>query len=742
MSNNDVRSKYEQITSELYGNKQKFAEFLAFSGRFYKLPSAQAMAVFSENPNAKMVADYDTWKNFGRQVKRGEKSISYISGGEVKHCFEISQTTGETQPFQWQLDKYTAEKFRERFAAEHTGNFSSVAQCVSFAAVEEVNGSIDGVADNLHIARKDRAAFLKSVRSMVRQIMTARCEYRGAYKINTAPLDLSAVGLLHSKAEFEKLCEWVQLTAKSALRKMEKTITEINIERSFDNERNEQISRNDRGEWQNIQARSENTDVLGGTDGELQRGGTEAAENADRGVRSGVAEIYGGELPVRDSSAGDESAVRTDSAESEPRSGGNVQHSDGELVAGTSAAPNDVHGDRGVGENEDNRVQTASNGGRGSEAQGNLSADTLYHNSAEERSSAVFYETETSENKSITAYRVGDFYEFFNEDALTTVQAINLAQVSRNGVPMTGVPAHSFNRYKNELAAKGIAVEIGDEKDIVNILTGTKADKPELSFAEQVDNVLAGKGDRYNDLKVCDTPQILLDVGLEQLPMLYTKKHLRDAIKPKGQSLNSMQHYHGLKIDIIKQIPQALNTPVAIYDSLSRNDSIVVVTDLTDSDNNPIIVAIRPNGEGKYDLHITSSNFITSIHGRDNINNQLNIAIEQDKLLFIDKRKSQELLRVPGLQLSRGVSNLDPNIIIHQSRNIVNPISEKTAEKLSEKKPRLISFPCLTSIPKRKVQARIHISRKILLPTALKKCLSIMRKTVSLITTALSEKRF
>lgn len=648
MSNNDVRSKYEQITSELYGNKRKFAEFLAFSGRFYKLPSAQAMAVFAENPDAKMVANYDTWQKFGRQVKRGEKNISFISDGEVQHCFEISQTVGDKEPFQWKLDKYTAEKFKEKFSEEHDGNSSNVAQCVSFSAVEEVNGSINNIVENLHIPKKDRAAFLKSARSMVRQIMVSRCEYQGALKLNTAPLDTSAVDMLHSKAEFEKLCEWVQLTAKSALRKIEKTITEIIKERSFENERKEQISGNDHGERQNVQARSENADVLGGSDGDLQRGGTGVAEISDRGVRSGVAEVYGGELPIRDSSVGNESAVWADSAENRPRSGADIQHSDGELVTGTSTAPDNIHGDSRVGENEDNGVQTASNGGRGSETQGNLNADTLYHNSAEEQSPAVTF---------VTAYRVGDFYEFFNEDALTTAQVINLAQTTRNGVPMTGVPAHALEKYKDELAAKGIAVAIGDERELTNILYGSN-NKPELSFAEQVDNVLAGKGNRYNDLKVCDTPQILLDVGLEQLPMLYTKRHLETAIREK----NRKEHTHGLSVEQIKSMPSLLENAVMVYDSLTRNDSVIAVTSALDVDGCPIIVSIRPNGKGNYELESVTSNFITSIYGREGFGEHIKEVIEQDKLLFFNKQKSQELFSVLRLEFPQGLNNLDSNI--------------------------------------------------------------------------------
>ncbi len=208
--------------------------------------------------------------------------------------------------------------------------------------------------------------------------------------------------------------------------------------------------------------------------------------------------------------------------------------------------------------------------------------------------------------------------------------------------------------------------------------------KTELSFSEQVDNVLNGTANRYNDLKVCDTPQILLDAGLDQLPILYTQRHLRDALMPKGTKGEAI-HHHGLTTEIIKKMPQALENPVMIYDSLSKNDSIVVLTDLIDGNNNPIIAAIRPNGTGKYNLDVVPSNFMMSIHGRENIDNQIENAIKTDKLLYCNKEKSQDLFRVLGLQLSKGVNNnLDYNVIIHQSRNIVKENKQKNQEKTAE----------------------------------------------------------
>lgn len=128
---------------------------------------------------------------------------------------------------------------------------------------------------------------------------------------------------------------------------------------------------------------------------------------------------------------------------------------------------------------------------------------------------------------------------------------------------------------------------------------------------------MAGKASRFNDLKVCDTPQILIDVGCQQLPIFYTQRHLRDALKAKGNIGESI-HHHGLTTEQIKNIPIELQNPVMVYDSLSRNDSIVVVTSERDKDNSPIIAVLRPNGSAKYNLEVVDSNFLLSVHGREN----------------------------------------------------------------------------------------------------------------------------
>lgn len=203
------------------------------------------------------------------------------------------------------------------------------------------------------------------------------------------------------------------------------------------------------------------------------------------------------------------------------------------------------------------------------------------------------------------------------------------------------------------------------------------SEKREKTFAEQVDEVLAGISNQYNALKVCDTPDILIQVGCEQLPILYTQSHLKEAIKPK----NGHTHTHGLEIEQLKRIPVLLEEPVMIMDSVSRNDSIVVVTSEVDRDNCPVIVSIHPNGRGNYEMENVDSNFITSIYGRENFGSFLERVVQTNNLLFCDKVKSQELFSCQGLQSSEAINNLDYDVIIHHSHNIINTKVNKNEEK-------------------------------------------------------------
>ena len=209
--------------------------------------------------------------------------------------------------------------------------------------------------------------------------------------------------------------------------------------------------------------------------------------------------------------------------------------------------------------------------------------------------------------------------------------------------------------------------------------------KSEKTFAEQINDVLNGVFPKYSNLKVRDTPQILVDIGCDRLPMLYTQRHLKDALHEKSPN---NAHWHGLTLEQICNIPHLLESPAIIMDSLSPNKSadksIVICLNNVDNDNAPIIVSVKPNGQGIYEMENVSSNFITSIYGKENgFANYVERAAKSNNILFWDKEKSQALFSCQRLQLPEAINNLDSNIIIHQSHTNSKTFSHIFFTKLS-----------------------------------------------------------
>ncbi len=203
-------------------------------------------------------------------------------------------------------------------------------------------------------------------------------------------------------------------------------------------------------------------------------------------------------------------------------------------------------------------------------------------------------------------------------------------------------------------------------------------------FAEQVDDILGGKDTTSTHLKIMDTPQILQDVGLPKLPILMTARHLDTTVNESGKKgLN----YHGLGIDIIKQLPNLIEKPALIAESLTRDDSVVLITQAIDKQRRPVIVAIKVNGVGRLENVVIQANVMTSAYGKDNFYNYIKKFIDNDKILFWDKKRSQRVSVNPGLQLSDVITNLASDTIIRKidikSQDFVskNPTDIKQSRK-------------------------------------------------------------
>lgn len=197
-------------------------------------------------------------------------------------------------------------------------------------------------------------------------------------------------------------------------------------------------------------------------------------------------------------------------------------------------------------------------------------------------------------------------------------------------------------------------------------------------FSEQVDKALNGEWDRYNALYVGETSPLMEELGLKQLPVLMTSKHLNDIVAEKS---SSDRRKHGLTPDQVKSLGGILSDPAMVLDSAQRNDAIVFVSDQTDADGLPIVAAIRPNGSGVYEMTSQPTNFLLSMYGRENFDKFIESAARDGRILYVNKIKSQSLLGDAGVQFATGLSNADSDGIVHQSRNVVNTEAQEAPVK-------------------------------------------------------------
>ena len=69
---------------------------------------------------------------------------------------------------------------------------------------------------------------------------------------------------------------------------------------------------------------------------------------------------------------------------------------------------------------------------------------------------------------SLLFFRMGDFYELFFDDAITTAKELNITLTKRGkvvdeSIPMCGIPFHAVNNYIPKLVKKGYEIAICEQ---------------------------------------------------------------------------------------------------------------------------------------------------------------------------------------------------------------------------------------------------------------------------------------
>ena len=161
-----------------------------------------------------------------------------------------------------------------------------------------------------------------------------------------------------------------------------------------------------------------------------------------------------------------------------------------------------------------------------------------------------------------------------------------------------------------------------------------------------IDNISSYK--RSDLIRVMDTPAVLQLVGVKDLPIkMYVSKYF-DMKTGAGKN----NQHKTVTNKMWKQLPSALVDPIAIFPSKTVNGSIVVMTEITDSNKKQSIVALELSASVANNITI---NRIKSFYPKDNASANTwfynNFADKNNPPLYINEQKTTRWFTRNGLQL-------------------------------------------------------------------------------------------
>lgn len=152
---------------------------------------------------------------------------------------------------------------------------------------------------------------------------------------------------------------------------------------------------------------------------------------------------------------------------------------------------------------------------------------------------------------------------------------------------------------------------------------------------------------------------------MADLPMLYTQKHLFQALTPKS---DYNPHRHGFSIEQVKRFPELLASPVVLANSPTREDVLLAILLATDAYDTPLIAGIKPDGTGNYGEREVETNMVLSVYSRQNFIRYFALLRDMDAFVFVSGRKIEALEDLSGLPLAENCSGLDIDRILQRPK--------------------------------------------------------------------------
>ena len=259
----------------------------------------------------------------------------------------------------------------------------------------------------------------------------------------------------------------------------------------------------------------------------------------------------------------------------------------------------------------------------------------------------------------------------------------------------------SARRDYNAEQRKNIRPDI-DRKDVVFANSGdagylTDENIMQDDFENKVDQI---ENNTYNSNDVVimgRTPKVLQDIGFNSLPVAMTKKHIYSVAVSEARAKNEGRYkqntnYHDLGFNTVKQIYNKISDPLMVIahpdftnkESRDSTHKVIALVDLS-VNNKQVIAPIAVDFEGIYNKKIIDVNLVATYFNKNNINDLIKeaIALENNNQVgfyYLDKKRTQSIIKHEGYQLPSILNNSSSNIIIRKIDSNVNKKIKKITQ--------------------------------------------------------------
>lgn len=205
-------------------------------------------------------------------------------------------------------------------------------------------------------------------------------------------------------------------------------------------------------------------------------------------------------------------------------------------------------------------------------------------------------------------------------------------------------------------------------------------------FSNEIDKTLKGEMQENSQVKARDyTPKVLVDNGVNDLPMLITQKHIKSIIyteaeaKEKGLPTGGKNNYHGLGKDTLIKAVDNMDNPSEVYKQDDKH--YLVITEIKNKAGDSIIIPVRIDGKGTYNDVYIDENQISSVYGKKNLSE------------YLKRNNFEKVYTKKGIALNPGVqfpdiSNSFGNNISENKNNVNRSLTKEQEEYFKDSKVR------------------------------------------------------